>query len=52
MLFGLRLVLLAGEQVDGDLVDRNFVLGDEKPDRPAGHRYRVHIELHGTSSLR
>src|ERR1700683_919558 len=46
-----RLVLLAGEQVDGDLTDGNLALRNEQPYRPARHRYWVHIKFHSASSL-
>jgi len=37
----------AGHQVDEFLVHGDVVVGRKQPHRPAGHRYRMHIEFHG-----
>ena len=46
-----RLHVLAGEQVDHLLIDRNVVLAEEQPNWPACHRHGMHIELHGLDVL-
>ncbi|HWI97482.1 MAG TPA: hypothetical protein VNU96_00595 [Burkholderiales bacterium] len=47
-----RLVVVTLHQVDGYFLDRDVVLGDEQPNRTAGHRDRMHVELHGLPPCR